>query len=122
MTLADANIPTDRIIDGLDLSPVLFGTGPSPREVMFYYRGRTLYAVRKGPFKAHFVTEPAYGKGDAVKHDPPLLYNLEQDPSEKYDVSKQYPGVIADIQVEVKEHLQALVPGEDQLAKRIGKN
>ena len=35
-----------RVLDGSDISPVLFGTGPSPREVMFFYRGEQLYAVR----------------------------------------------------------------------------
>ncbi len=120
LTLGGARIPTDRVVDGLDLSPALFGTGPSPRKTMFYYRGAKLYAVRKGPYKAHFITKPAYGKGKEAHHEPPLLYNLEHDPSEKYDISKDHPEVITDIRKEVALHLAALTPGEDQLAKRIG--
>jgi arylsulfatase A len=122
LTLAGAEVPSDRVIDGLDLSDVLFGAAPSPRKVMFYYRGTELYAVRKGPYKAHFITKPAYGKGQAVEHDPPLLYHLGHDPSEKYDVSKNHPNIIADIQREVEQHRKTLVPGEDQLAKRIKKD
>jgi arylsulfatase A-like enzyme len=122
LTLAGAEVPSDRVIDGLDLSPVLFGAGPSPRKVMFYYRGAKLYAVRKGPYKAHFITKPAYGKGEAVEHDPPLLYHLAHDPSEKYNVAKNHPDIIADIRKEVEQHRKTLVPGEDQLAKRIGKD
>jgi len=121
LTLAGAKVPDDRVVDGLDLSPALFGTGPSPRKTMFYYRGAKLYAARKGLYKAHFITKPAYGRGKEVRHDPPLLYHLGHDPSEKYDISKDHPEVIKDIQKEVALHLANLTPGEDQLAKRTEK-
>jgi len=118
LKLAGAAVPTDRVIDGVDLRPVLFGTGPCPRKVMFYYRGTKLYAVRKGPYKAHFFTKPAYGRNiKETKHDPPLLYHLGHDPSEKFDLSREHPEIIDDIRKEVKQHLAKLVPGEDQLAK-----
>ena len=122
LTLAGAKVPDDRVVDGLDLSPALFGTGPSPRKTMFYYRGTKLYAARKDLYKAHFITKPAYGNGAETMHDPPLLYHLGHDPSEKYDISKDHPEVIKDIQKEVALHLANLTPGEDQLAKRISKN
>jgi arylsulfatase A-like enzyme len=86
---------------------------------MFYYRGTKIYAVRKGPYKAHFFTKSAYGKDKEKRHDPPLLYHLGHDPSEKYDVAADHPDVIKDIQKEVALHLANLRPGEDRLAKRI---
>ena len=122
--LAGGEIPQDRVIDGVDLRPVLFGRGRSPRDVMFYYRGAKLYAVRKGQYKAHFITKPVYifdRKIEETVHEPPLLYHLGHDPSEKYDISSKHPEVIEDIQREVKKHLANLVPGEDQLAKRLPK-
>ena len=122
LTLAGADVPTDRVVDGLDLSPALFGTGPSPRKTMFYYRGTKLYAVRKGQYKAHLFTKPAYGKGEEKMHNPPLLYHLGHDPSEKYDIAKDHPDVIEDIRKEITLHLANLTPGENQLAKRIEKN
>jgi arylsulfatase A-like enzyme len=122
LTLAGAKVPDDRVVDGLDLSPALFGTGPSPRKTMFYYRGAKLYAARKGLYKAHFITKPAYGQETETMHDPPLLYHLGHDPSEKYDISKDHPEVIKDIRKEVALHLANLTPGEDQLAKIISKN
>ena len=120
--LAGGEPPTDRVVDGLDLRPVLRGTGPSPRDTMFYYRGTRLFAVRKGPYKAHFITQSAYGGDKPVPHDPPLLYHLGHDPSEKYDVAKDHPEVIAEIRKEVERHRKDLVPGQDQLARRIEKN
>ena len=121
LTLASADIPQDRAIDGLNLSPALFGKGPSPRNVMFFYRGTRLYAARKGPYKAHFFTKSTFGKDESVRHDTPLIYHLGQDPGEKYDLADRYPEVIADIQKEVIGHLRTLVVGEDQLTKRIRK-
>ena len=121
LKLAGAEVPSDRVVDGLDLRPILFGKGRSPRDTMFYYRGAQLYAARKGPYKAHFITKPAYGRGGAEKHDPPLLYHLGHDPSEKYNVAKDHPQAIAEIQKAVEEHRRTLKPGEDQLAERIRK-
>ncbi|MDI9433301.1 MAG: sulfatase [Sedimentisphaerales bacterium] len=121
LKLAGAEVPSDRVVDGLDLTPALFGTGPSPRRTMFYYRGTELFAVRKGPYKAHFITQSGYGSDKPVRHDPPVLYHLEHDPSEKYDVAKDHPDVIADIVKEVEKHRATLTPAEDQLAKRIQK-
>ena len=52
--ISPAYLPDDRIVDGLDLRDFLLKESPSPRNVFYYYRGNELYAVRKGPFKAHF--------------------------------------------------------------------
>lgn len=116
LSLAGGALPTDRILDGFDLSPVLKGEGHSPRDTVFYYRGTELYAVRKGRFKAHFTTRVEYAAGDPVPHDPPLLYNLEEDPSEQYDVAKQNPEVIAEILAIAKQHRSTVTPVPDQLA------
>jgi arylsulfatase A-like enzyme len=59
--LAHVPLPSDRIYDGYDLYPVLAGTGNSPRDNVFYYRGTEVYAVRKGAYKAHFITKLEYG-------------------------------------------------------------
>lgn len=104
LTLAGAKIPDDRIVDGMDLTPVLLGTGPSPRDHMFYYRGTRLMAVRKGPWKAHFITETSYRGEQPVSHDPPVLYQLEHDPSEQYNRAAAHPEVIAEINELVEQH------------------
>ncbi|MFB3902145.1 MAG: sulfatase [Acidobacteriota bacterium] len=116
LSLAGVPLPADRILDGYDLSPVLRGEGRSPRDTVFYYRGTELYAVRKGRFKAHFTTRVEYGAGEPVPHDPPLLYNLEEDPSEQYDIARQNPAVIAEIQAIAKQHRATVTPVPDQLA------
>lgn len=115
--LMGAELPSDRPIDGLDLLPVLEGTGPSPRDSFFYYRGTELYAARKGLFKAHFITRPGYGPDQLTKHDPPLLFHLGQDPGERFNVAANHPDVLDSIRGMVDEHLKGMVPGENQLVK-----
>ena len=119
LKLAAAELPQDRVIDGLDIRPLLLGTGPSPRSVFFYYRGTQLYAVRKGPFKAHYITQPAFGPEKPVRHDPPLLFHLERDPSERFDVSADHPDVLSDIAGEVQRHRATVTPDKSQLEETV---
>lgn len=114
-SLAGAAVPDDRPIDGFDISPALLGTGPSRRTSMLYYRGPRLMAARKGPWKAHFITQVAYGPKPAEQHDVPLLYHLGHDPSEALEVSDKHPEVIAEIQQMVEEHRATLNPPASQL-------
>jgi arylsulfatase A len=117
--IAGVEIPNDRVVDGVDLTAVLFEGKESPRNNMFYYRGDLLYAVRVGDYKAHFITQDAYGP-DMTKHDTPLLYNLNIDPSEKYDVSAANPEIIKKIKEVVKAHEEKMIKGPDMLKDREG--
>lgn len=119
LTLAGGRPPSDRTLDGYDVSPLFLGTGPSPRKVMFFYRGDTLYAVRKESYKAHFITENASGPDRRRReHNPPLLFNLDHDPSERFDISKDHPEVVAEFQKIAEKHRQTIERGENQLEKR----
>jgi arylsulfatase A len=113
--LAGAAVPVDRTIDGLDISPLLFGTGPVDREAFFYYRGQQLYAARVGPWKAHFITRTGYGPDAPEPHDPPLLYNVAEDPGERFDVGAERPEIIARITEAVSRHRTNLQPAPSQL-------
>lgn len=117
LKLAGAKVPDDRVVDGMDLSPVLLGQGPSPREVMFYYRGYQLMAVRMGAWKAHFVTHGSYGTEpkQPQKHDPSILYNLDRDPSEKYPLQNNYPNIIKQIEKLVAKHKEEMKFAPSQL-------
>ncbi len=116
--LAGAKLPADLVLDGYDISPALLGTGPSLRQEMFFYRDTQLYAVRKGPFKLHFTTQAGYNDKPLVL-DPPALYHLEHDPSEKYDIAKNHPGAVAELEALAQEHRRTMVPGKPQLEERI---
>jgi len=115
--LSGAKLPTDREMDSHDLSPILFGTGAGSRKALFYYRGYQLMAVRSGPWKAHFVTRAEYGREarTPVPHNPPLLFNLEHDPSEKWNVAAQNRSVVEKIRQIVAEHKAKMKFAKSQL-------
>jgi arylsulfatase A-like enzyme len=113
--LAGANLPTDRTLDSLDIRELLLGKGPSPRQSMLYYRGRKLMAIRSGPWKAHFMTQAGYGQAAPTPHDPPLLFHLDSDPSEQYDVAKDHADVISAIRELASKHSAELVAPPSQL-------
>jgi uncharacterized sulfatase len=103
--------PSDRTLDGVDLSPALRGTGPSPRNELFYYWDSELRAVRKGKYKAHFITSGAYGEGEPrATHAPPLLYDLAIDPGERFNIAADHPDVVADLLKTADAHRRTVEP------------
>lgn len=99
-----AKVPQDREIDGKDIAPLLFDTGKVEHEVFCYYRGARVFAARVGPWKAHMITQPAYGAGQPMVQEPPELYNVEEDPSETRNVAGEHPEIIARILAAVEKH------------------
>ena len=115
LDLAGAKIPEDRPIDGVSLVPLLRGTGPSPRNHLFYYHAAALFAVRRGPWKIRLkTTHPGSGNEKAQTHDPPLLFNLTTDPSEQFNVADQHPNVVEQLLKEAEEHRRTIKPGPPQ--------
>jgi len=97
-SLADVELPADRVIDGVDLSATLKTGAASPRETLFYYREGKIFAVRHGRFKAHLITETANVPNTGrTRHERPLLYDLDRDPGERFDVADRHPEVVARI-------------------------
>ncbi|QGY47213.1 sulfatase-like hydrolase/transferase [Maribellus comscasis] len=116
-SLTGIELDKDRIYDGFDLSPVLFSGEKSERNIIYYYRDTEVYAIRNGSFKAHFKTKDEYGSNETISHNPPLLYDLNVDPSEKYNISDKHPHIIQEMKVLLKEHQSTVVPVENQLEK-----
>lgn len=115
LALASANVPEGVTLDGIDLAPLLFEGKPLPSRPFFYYRGDQLFACRVGEWKAHFKTQTGYGQAKLETHEPPLLFDLGRDPSEKRNVAGEHADVLAEIQQAVKTHQAAVVPGKPQL-------
>jgi arylsulfatase A-like enzyme len=118
LEVGGAKVPTDRQMDTYNLLPALLGKGKVGRDTMFYYRGEVLFAVRKGPWKAHLKTRAGVG-GETLEHDPPLLYQLEHDPSEKFNVAADRPDIVADLLEEIQKHKATISPVTNQLEKKI---
>ena len=127
--LAGAELPDGVTLDGVDLTPALTGAlppGESPRETVFYWREGELYAVRRGRWKAHFLTKGEYGRTygtppGRTAHDPPLLYDLDTDPGERFDHAAANPAVVADLTALAQEHAATIERGEDVTVARVKK-
>lgn len=101
VTLAGGQVPTDRVIDGNDITTLLLGVSrDSPHEAYFYFRDQTLEAVRSGPWKLALPPQMY----DPDKEDAPLtctaprLYNLESDIGETKDVAVEHPAIVKKLQ------------------------
>lgn len=107
--IAGAQKPTDRVIDGLDISDIIFGKSKTLERPYFFYQLQELRAVRMGKWKLHLPNHPEsksiiYTKWpvhiapeDRVLFTKPVLYNLESDISETSDVSAENPEVVAEL-------------------------
>ena len=106
-TIAGATLPSDRIIDGYDLMPLLSGeTAKSPRDSFAYYNGVTLEAVRIGPWKLHlprksenlvyWATNQRWIKFRNLQK--PFLINLDDDPAGEKNLVKDYPEKVKELQ------------------------
>ena len=97
--LGGGDMPADRIIDGMDMWPVISG-GPevkSPRDTFYYFQLGNLAAVRWGDWKLPFGRRgPVEGEWQWI---PVLeLYNLEEDLGETTNVAEQNSEVVARLQ------------------------
>lgn len=95
--ITDLPLP-DRKIDGKSIFSTLKGAKEENKNDFFaYFRDDRLYAARLGPWKAHFLTQNAYPDGPLKTENPPLLYNVEIDPSERFDLAKEHQDIIQEI-------------------------
>ena len=85
--VCDADLPTDRVIDGRDISALwVDDDAPSPHDAFFYYWMNDLEAVRSGRWKLHFSK-----RGTEQRE----LYDLEADVAETNNVIDAHPDVVA---------------------------
>ena len=119
-TLANAAVPGGRTIDGQDLSATLTKGAPSPRETVFYYNGVTLTGVRHRAFKLHLAVAAGSGASGAAAIPAPAnpaweLYNLDEDPSEKFNLADKRPEIVRELTAMLAAHQKTVEPVENQI-------
>jgi len=119
-SLTGAQAPADRVMDGYDLSATLRDSAPSRRDTLYYYAASGLAAVRRGPYKLHLVIPPdGTSLGEQTPLDSgPQLYNLDVDPSERFDIAKAHPEIVAELKRIAEAHTKTVVPVKNQIATR----
>ena len=92
--LAGDVVPADRIIDGCDLAPVLFGTGKREHHDFAYLHNGRLFGFRSGDWKISLpenVYKGNFWVEDVPAHDT-VFFNLRTDIAERIDVKNRYSG------------------------------
>ncbi len=111
--LAGGNVPPDRPIDGYDISPALFGSGPSPRREFYYFDSpydcqTQICAIRSGSWKLHFRKAKS---GESPTFEPSELYNLDRDPAESVNRIKEGLAVGAQMAEQARAFSSSIKPG-----------
>jgi arylsulfatase len=100
-------------VDGVDIMPMLTGDKPYlERDVVLFFDSWQLQCARWGPWKLHFARYNSY----AWTPDPPggrfnlplrhpELYNVDDDPTESYDIAPEQPDLVAAIRKMVEAAL-----------------
>jgi arylsulfatase A-like enzyme len=119
VNLAGGKMPADRAMDGADLAPVIFQNAPGREALMYYYFNDELWAVRKGPWKIHLKTvmpsqTAKWGDWPVTERNPPLLFNVETDPAEKYNAAAEHPEIVAELSKLLELQKAAVKPGTIQ--------
>ena len=108
-SLCGAALPTDRTIDGRDITTLLIdGDASSPHQAFFYYWMNDLEAVRNRRWKLHLA-----------KHGTPMsaLYDLIADPFERDNLVEHHPAVVDDLNGHAERARASL---GDKLTGRVG--
>ncbi|XP_071500011.1 arylsulfatase-like [Diadema antillarum] len=141
MDLAGSSLPNDRQYDGEIITDVLIDDAPCapPHGTLFYYCKNRLMAARSGQYKVHFYTHRVQtqatfaskchlGSGGlpsqhyfdcydcydecVTAHDPPLVYNIENDPKESFALdpnSDLIQHVIVEIKNDIYNHRTSVI-------------
>lgn len=107
--LAGVDLPTDRVLDGRDLWPLLSGaTNQSPHEYFYFFAGRgrrgetRLQGIRKGRHKLRLA---AGANGQLVAGE---LYDLYADAAEKFDISSRHSDLVEQLLAQARAFLSEL--------------
>jgi arylsulfatase A-like enzyme len=116
-----AEVPSDRVIDGKDIWPLMTGKegALSPHEAFYCYYGRELRAVRDRRWKLVFPHQyrsldgnPGGRDGRAEQYKQlttgKALYDLKNDVGETADVASQHPDIVARLEEHAEKARTAL--------------
>ena len=121
VNLAGGTVPAQPVIDGRDISPLLFGkTQQSSREAHYYFSGYHLQAVRQGPWKLAIASQHetmGMGAKPDAAGDKMRLYNLDQEIGEKTNLADNNPEIVTKLKA-LADKMNAEIGGQSPTARR----
>ena len=98
-SLAGAKVPTDRVIDGKNIWPLLTAQpdAKTPHDAFYYYFLDQLQCVRSGKWKLHLPLAQRFANlgRKQTKVSQAALYDVVTDPGETQDLIAQHPAIVA---------------------------
>ncbi len=130
--LADAKVPTDRVIDGRDIRHLFRGEfgKADPDRAYYYYLRVHLQAVRQGNWKLHLPREKEpigaapfsrnnhIAPADRIAFPEPFLVDLKNDLGETTNVATKHPRVVQRLLV-LAESMREDLGDYDQVGKNM---
>ena len=101
--LARVDLPSDRVIDGKNILPLMQGSDETPHETLFFFNGNNVSAVRDERFR---LVLTSYYKSFEVPFEQfgaTLLFDLDRDPMERFSFIRENPETVAQLQATVEE-------------------
>ena len=90
-------------LDGLNIKNTFVNNQPVRHDI-YYYRQDTLIGIRHKEWKM-YIKDPNPWNDDLTEKDMPVLFNIEHDPSEKYNVTNQHSDIVDRIVTLSEEHI-----------------
>ncbi len=103
VSAAGQPLPDDREIDGLDLKPVLAGSGKLNRKTLYWHFPH--YRHAPGPYS---IIRDGDWKLIKWYEGPKSLFNLKDDLGEKKDLAESMPEKVAELEKKLAAHLQEI--------------
>ncbi len=105
---AGGEVPTDRVIDGIDMSGFFTGETPdSGRDGFIVYMGNDIFGVKWRDWKLHFKEQTGWN-GILREYTMPRVYNLMNDPQELDNVLFPHTWVPKAALPQLEEHVASL--------------
>ena len=120
VSISGGQLPPEPVIDGRDISPLLFGKSKeSQREAHYYFASYNLQAVRQGPWKLT-LSQQGESMGKETSADSkinPRLYDLDTEIGEQTNLADKHPDIVAKLQALATE-MNAQIGGSAPTSRR----
>lgn len=106
--IAGGKVPSDRVIDGMDMSEFFLGRkADSGRDGFIVYMGNDIFGVKWRDWKLHFKEQTGWN-GVLREYTMPRVYNLINDPQERDNVLFPHTWVPKAALPQLEEHAASL--------------
>jgi len=103
IAMAGNEISNQEELDGLNIKNTFVNNEPVRHDI-YYYRQDTLIGIRHKEWKM-YIKDPNPWNDDLTEKDMPVLFNIEHDPSEKYNVTSKHSDIVDRIVTLSEEHI-----------------